>query len=215
MKESLCFCEDDISDTKKNACDMKENCSSNTDELCKQILYLETYSRRENLKFVDIRAKTILNDTISDVCEESSEDIAAVMYRFMADKLSMGEPQKRIEFQPIHRLGKPNAKGPRPILARFLQYSDRQEVLELARSKLKGTNYAVYEVIPKELYNLRKAQMSKFKEAKRRGFKEIFSKAQPDRLVISGKFIPANNPFFDFSLCCYLYLLELLFLCCL
>ena len=28
---------------------MKEHCSSNTDELRKQILYLETYSRRENL----------------------------------------------------------------------------------------------------------------------------------------------------------------------
>ena len=61
----------------------------------------------------------------------------------MADKLSMGEPEKRIEFQRIHRLGNPNTKGPRPILARFRRYSDRQEVLELAQSKLKGTNYAV------------------------------------------------------------------------
>lgn len=108
----------------------------------------------------------------------------------------MTEPQKRIEFQRIHRLGKPNRKSPRPILARFLRCSDRQDVLELARSKLKGTNYAVYEDIPKELYDLCKAQMSKFKEAKRRGLKAIFSKVHPDRLYISGKYIPANDPFF-------------------
>ena len=69
-------------------------------------------------------------------------------------------------------------------------------VLELVQIKLKGTNYAVYEDIPKELYNLHKAQMSKFREAKRRGLKAIFSKAQPDRLFISGKFIPVNDPFY-------------------
>ena len=43
LKETLCFCEDDISDLKKNAYDIKENCSLNTDELRKQILYLDTH----------------------------------------------------------------------------------------------------------------------------------------------------------------------------
>ena len=195
LKESLCFCEDDVSDL-KNAYDIKDNCSSSTNELRKQILYLETYSRRENLKFVGIPEKSISNDSISDADGGSSEDTATVTYRFMVDELSMTEPHKRIEFQRIHCLGKPNRNSPRPILARFLRYSDRQNVLELARSKLKGTNFAVYEDIPKELYDLRKAQMVKFKEAKRRGLKVTFSKAQPDRLYINGKFIPANDPFF-------------------
>ena len=135
-------------------------------ELRKQILYLETYSRRENLKFVGIPEKSTSNDNISDADGGSSEDTATVIYRFMVDKLSMAEPHKRIEFQRIHRLGKPNRNSPRPILARFLRYSDRQNVLELARSKLKGTNFAVYGDIPKELYDSRKAQMSKFKEVK-------------------------------------------------
>ena len=195
LKESLCFCEDEISKL-KNAYDIKDNCSSNNDELRKQILYLETYSRRENLKFVGIPEKSSSNDNISDAGEGSSEDTAAVIYKFMANELSMAEPHKKIEFQRIHRLGRPNRKSPRPILVRFLRYSDRQKVQELARSKLKGTNYAVYEDIPKELYDLRKAKMSKFKGAKSRGLKVFFSKAQPDRLYISGKFIPANDPFF-------------------
>ena len=148
---------------KKDACDIKDNCSSNSDELRKQIIYLESYSRRENLKFVGIPEKITSNDNISDSREGSSQETAAVLYKFMADELSMREPHKRIEFQRLQRLGKPNRKSPRSVLARFRRYSDRQEVLELARSKLKGTNYAVYEDIPKEWYDLRKTQMSNFK----------------------------------------------------
>ena len=66
MKESFCFCEDDISDLKKDACDIKDNWSSNTDQLRKQILYLETYSRRENLKFVGNPEKITSIENISD-----------------------------------------------------------------------------------------------------------------------------------------------------
>ena len=57
---------------------------------------------------------------------------SGVIYKFMTDELSMAEPHKRIEFQRIHHHEKPNRKNPRPILAGFLRYSDRQNVLELA-----------------------------------------------------------------------------------
>ena len=60
LRESLNFCEEEISDMKKNACDLKESCSSNMVELRKQILYLETYNRRENLKFVGIPNRVTL-----------------------------------------------------------------------------------------------------------------------------------------------------------
>ena len=68
--------------------------------------------------------------------------------------------------------------------------------MQLARSKLKDKDFAVYEDIPKDLYDLRKAQMPKVKAAKKRGLKAFFSKAQPDRLYINGKFVPVNEPFF-------------------
>lgn len=115
------------------------------------------------------------------------------------------ELQKRIEFQRIHRLGKPISKSPSLSLARFLRYSDCQEVLELAQSKLKSTNYAVYEDIPKELYDLRKAQCLNLKRRREEVLKQFSAKLRPDRLYISGKYIPANDPF---SLCCCLYLFE-------
>lgn len=40
LKESLCFCEDDILDL-KNVYYIKENCFLNIKEKCKQIWYLE------------------------------------------------------------------------------------------------------------------------------------------------------------------------------
>lgn len=193
LKESLNFCEEEVADMKKNAYDIKEDCRSNIEELRKEILYLETYSRRENLKFVGIPEST--NSSDEDV-EKSSEDTMALVHKFMEEELSIADSHKKIEFQRIHRLGKPTKKGPRPILARFLRYSDREMVLQQARSKLKDTDFAVYEDIPKVLYDLRKAQMHKVKAAKKRGLKAIFSKAQPDRLFINGKFIPANQSFF-------------------
>ncbi|KAL9972585.1 hypothetical protein ACROYT_G018919 [Oculina patagonica] len=165
LKESVSFCEDEIEEVKKNAYDIKEDCSSDIDDLGKQILYLEHYSRRENLKFVGIPERTISADEDDD---RSSEDTKALVYKFMEDELAIEIPQQKIEFQRIHCLGKSAKNGPRPILARFLRYPDREEVLQLARSKLKDSDFAVYEDIPKELYDIRKAQMHKVKAAKKK-----------------------------------------------
>ena len=40
--------------------------------------------------------------------------------------------------------------------------------------------------------------MKKFKEARGKGLTVYFSKAQPDKLFVNGKFIPANAPLTDF-----------------
>ena len=122
LRESLNFCEEEISDMKKNACDLKESCSSNMVELRKQILYLETYNRRENLKFVGIPNRVTFRDTLSDDNDESSENTVAVIYKFIEDELLIKDRHKKIEFQCVHRLGKQSKNGPRPILARFLRY---------------------------------------------------------------------------------------------
>ena len=71
------------------------------------------------------------------------------------------ENAKNIEFQRIHRLGKPkndNGDGGRPIIAHFLGFSDRERVFKLGR-KLKGNNYRMFENIPKELHKKRKLQI--------------------------------------------------------
>ena len=100
-------------------------------------------------------------------------------------------------------MGKPNNSSdkPRPIIARFLRYSDKEMVMDQARKELKSQEdkqFSVFDDIPKELYEIRKSQMKKFKEARGKGCTVYFSKAQPDKLFVNGKFIPANAPLTDF-----------------
>lgn len=112
----------------------------------------------------------------------------------MEDELNITDARKRIEFQRVHRLGRPKSSGdPRPIIARFLRYQDREEVMQKARAKLKGKDYAVFEDIPKELYELRKKQQNKLKRARQDGHKAFFSKKFPDKLFINGKFVPLGE----------------------
>ena len=74
-------------------------------------------------------------------------------------ELQIQNAQSRIEFQRLHRVGKERGKKSRPIVAKFLRYCDCQEVLFKARKLLKGKTYSVFENMPKELYELRKAQL--------------------------------------------------------
>ena len=94
---------------------------------------METYSRRENLKFFGVPGN------IERTMEERTagqrvviENIREAMYQFLEEKVRTEQPREKIEFLRIHRLGtKPNSFKPRPIMARFLRYSDRELVMEM------------------------------------------------------------------------------------
>ena len=45
----------------------------------------------------------------------------------------------------------------------------------------------MFDVLPKELYDLRKKQIEKLKQAKKNGFSAHFSKAHPDKLFVINK----------------------------
>ena len=58
----------------------------------------------------------------------------------------------------MHRMGKPkkDEHGSHTIITHFLRFPDRERVFKCGR-KLKGTDYKMYEDIPKELHELRKS----------------------------------------------------------
>ena len=157
---------------------------SEVSECRKQTLYLETYSRRENLKFEGIPE---LAESPGQQNISSNEDTRNVLVNFMKDVLEI-EDADDIEFQRVHRMGKPkkDEHGSRTIIARFLRFLDRERVFKCGR-KLKGTDYKMYEDIPKELHELRKKQLEKLKKARKDGKRAFFSKAEPDKLYIDGK----------------------------
>ena len=74
-----------------------------------------------------------------------------------------------------------NGNGSRTIIARFLSFSDRERVFKCGH-KLKDTGYKMYEDFPKELHDLRKAQMNKLKKARQEGKRANLSKSEPDKL---------------------------------
>ena len=182
MEENAKFVDEQIRKLQTSADEGKSEVS----ECRKQTLYLETYSRRENLKFEGVPE---LSESPSQQNISSNEDTKNVLVNFMKDVLEI-EDADDIEFQRVHRMGKPkkDGHGSRTIIARFLRFPDRERVFKCGR-KLKGTDYKMYEDIPKELHELRKKQLHKLKKARKDGKRAFFSKAEPDKLYIDGKYV--------------------------
>ena len=97
-----------------------------------------------------------------------------------------------VEIQRVHRLGKKKEGKSRPILARFPRFKDCQSMLALG-PRLRETNYRMYQDLPFEIVERRRAQMDTFKKARRNNIPASFSKAQPDKLFIRGKFWPVGK----------------------
>ena len=74
-------------------------------------LYLEAYSRRENIKFENILEFEDGSDR---------EDTEQVLRSFLETELGFLNASI-VEIQRVHRLGKKKEGEPRPILARFLR----------------------------------------------------------------------------------------------
>ncbi|XP_073259160.1 uncharacterized protein [Porites lutea] len=138
-------------------------------------LYMEVYQRRENLCFFGIKEE-------ADVEEDARE----VLVGFLKTELGM-ENADQIEFQRVHRVGKrvSSSGKPRQIIARFLKYPQREEVMSNAR-KLKGKNFGISPDLPSEILERRKEKMKQFKQAKKDGKAAFFSRAEPDKLFIDG-----------------------------
>ena len=121
---------------------------------------------------------------------QQREDTRQVLVDFMQSGLGIEDAQN-IEFQRVHRMDKPKlieGNSCRMIIARFLRFPDRERVLKRGR-KLKDTSYKMYEDIPRELQDLRKLQMKRLKKAREEGKRANFSKSQPDKLYIDGKYV--------------------------
>jgi len=92
----------------------------------KKFAYQEAYSRRENLKFLNVPKQRENAGESDHVVRENTKE---VVYSFMEDKLQIHDARK-IEFQRLHRNGKASGKNPLAILVRFLRFTDRENILK-------------------------------------------------------------------------------------
>ena len=157
----------------------------------RKLLYLEAYSRRENLKFEGIPETfaTSEEDGAIQRGKVSTENTKSVLTEFLERVLGIEDAQS-IEYQRVHRMGAPRKENGREriIIARFLRFTDRERVLKCGR-KLKNTGYKMYEDLPKEIREMRKLQMEKLKNARQDGKRAYFSRSEPDKLYINGKYV--------------------------
>ena len=74
-----------------------------------------------------------------------------------------------IQLNRVHRMGKPRAAGsfPRPIVARFERYKDREAVRRAAPRTLVGTAFGVNEQYSKEVEDRRMKLYPVMREATR------------------------------------------------
>ena len=145
-------------------------------------LYLEAYSRRENLRFENIPEDAT-----------NKEDTETALRSFMETHLGFCDAAT-VEIQRVHRVGKKKDDKPRTIIARFLRFKDVEKLLSLGH-RLRGTNYKAYQDLPLEIVERRKKLMDTFKKAKRNNIPAAFSKSQPDKLFIRGKLWPSGMSF--------------------
>ena len=164
--------------------DKQRKISQTLDNLNTKDLYLEAYSRRENIKFNKIKEPSMHPN--------ESENTGEVL-RFFLEKQLGYHNVRTVEIQRVHGLGKKREDGgARPILARFLRFKDCEEILALS-SRLKGTNFQMFRDLPQELVTRRSKQMDTFKKAKRNNIPVSFSKSQPDKLYVRLKLWPVGQ----------------------
>ena len=144
-------------------------------------LYLEAYSRRENIKFMNIEEGP----------QDQPEDTEEILRDFLEPELGYVDAQN-VEFQRVHRTAKTKDGNPRPILARFLRCKDVQNIFSLGH-RLKGSKFQMFRDLPTEIVKRRRVQMDTFKTAKRRGIPAAFSQAQPDKSYIRGRLWPVGK----------------------
>ena len=96
-----------------------------------KVIALENYSRRENLRFMNVP-------------EQEGENSANIIYDIIENELNMDV--ENLQFHAIHRVGKRRSSDetskayPRPIIARFLCREDRDMVLK-EKGSLRNSQY--------------------------------------------------------------------------
>ena len=95
---------------------------------------METYSRRENVKFVGQPEEQVDNmnggDEDHNGAQAQIEDTRGIIDKFLEHQLKIPNARERIEFQRLHRLAKPKSGSSGTIIARFLRYGDKELVMD-------------------------------------------------------------------------------------
>ena len=149
-----------------------QNLKSHWNTLFKKILVL------------DLRYKSMNNNLVlygvTDAPKGEQESCETIVCNIIRTNL---EIEEEIQLERAHRLGRKHDQRPRPIVAKFNRYPQRELVRKTA-SKLKGTSISLGEQFPKEIQERRKQLLPILRREKERGKRVALVK---DKLYIDGR----------------------------
>ena len=148
LMDSAEFAHNEITDLKATviyACSNVERLGNELTSLQEELDYwkcrlirLESYSRKENIKIFNVQ-------------ETADENTEAVVKKFLNENLKIPQTNvDEIRFERVHRLRTRRSNKPRPIIARFSFFQDKEFVCSFIKN-LKGSNIAIIANVAKKL----------------------------------------------------------------
>ena len=170
--------EERVADLQINNCELSnqlKDSKAKCNVLEEKVIALESYSRRNNLKFSQIRGTT------SELQNPNKVDCESLMvHLFQRAGIDMGHS----DIKNAHYIGY-HKQVDRPIIVRFLSFKMRQKVYT-ERSKLKELGVFVSEDYPKEVIERRKFFQPTLQAAYHSGGK-YKAHLIMDKLILNGK----------------------------
>ena len=143
---------------------------------------LQCRSMRDNHLFTGISAP--------DLADEY-EDVEETLSYFLRIEMKIEQP---ILFHRVHRIGqiRPEGDAPRPVVAKFEKYKDREIVRAAAPKTLRNTEFGVREQFPKSVEIKRRKLYPEMKRARENPDNKI--RLVRDKLYVNGReFIPDDD----------------------
>ena len=146
--------------------------------LNEKLLQMDSYLRRENLKFAGVKENK----------NESAADTIAKVQSLFVNNLKIPNGAE-LDYQRCHRIGSKVGNESRDIIIRFTRFQDRQLVWN-NRKLFQGTNFYMKEDFPPEI-DRRRAQLFPVLKAARNQNKKAMMIA--DKLIINGQKYTMDN----------------------
>ena len=180
LKHSYTFVNETADELKRNQI-TQDNAIKSLEE---SITTIKGQNLQLHQEVIDVRAHSMRSNLVFyNLPEEDKEDPFATVRDVLTNKMAIDE-NKEIEIERAHRLGRKRDDGkPRPIVAKFLRYQDK-EFIRKSAYLLKGTKLGIAEQFPKEIAETRKKMYPIMKKAKEDGNAVKLIK---DKLFISGQ----------------------------
>ncbi len=183
LRESLEFSQQQVETLAAENASLRDSVKSLTENM--------THLSEENKKIketvIDLQARSMRDNLVfSGIPESAEEDPEATVKNFIKTYLKLPEDTvENICFERVHRMGakKPGAPRPRPIVAKFGYFKQKEQVKSRGR-ELKGTDFGVNDQFPKEILERRKILFPIRRSLIQKGSRAVIA---VDRLYVDGQ----------------------------